>query len=89
MYSTLKCIHDHIVRQDRLYEKSVQYTEFRIEDLNTLLHLQVRHLRCVLCKMADSVGLSKHNSRSIVFNGLTMTCFGRAWPSSGHKLFLK
>jgi len=35
-------------------------------------------------------GLSKHNCRSIVFIGLTMTtCFGRAWTSSGHKLVYK
>jgi len=33
--------------------------------------------------------LSKNNCRCIVFIGLTMTCFGRAWPSSGHKLGYK
>jgi hypothetical protein len=33
------------------------------------------------------VGPSKHNCRKNVFIGLRMTtCFGRAWPSSGHKL---
>ena len=36
------------------------------------------------------VGPSKHNCLSIVFIGFTMTtCFGRAWPSSGHKLDYK
>jgi hypothetical protein len=38
----------------------------------------------------DKVGVSKHKCRIIVFIGLTMTtCFGRAWPSSGHKLCYK
>jgi hypothetical protein len=36
------------------------------------------------------VGLPKHYCRRILFIGLTMTtCFGRAWPSSGHKLSYK
>jgi hypothetical protein len=49
-------------------------------------NLQVRHPHCVSCKMGERVGLSKHNCRSIVFIGLTMTtCFGLAWPSSGYK----
>jgi hypothetical protein len=46
--------------------------------------LQVLHPRCVLCKWGW-VGPSKHNCRRIVFISLTKTtCFGRAWPSSGH-----
>ena len=41
-------------------------------------------------KIEGRVGPSKHNCRSIVFIGLTITtCFGRAWPSSGHKLSYK
>jgi hypothetical protein len=52
--------------------------------------LQARHPSCVFCKMGERVGLSKHNCRSIVFIGLTVTtCFGRAWPSSGNKLVYK
>jgi hypothetical protein len=36
------------------------------------------------------VGLSKHNCHRILFIGLTMTtCFGQAWPSSGHKVSYK
>lgn len=38
IYSNFHCIHDHTVNQDRRYDRSVQRTDFDIEDLNTLLH---------------------------------------------------
>ena len=40
--------------------------------------------------LGEKVGLSKHNCRNIVIIKLIMTTgFGRAWPSSGHKLVIK
>jgi hypothetical protein len=54
------------------------------------MYLQVRHYHCVLCKMGERMGVSKHNCHRTVFIGLTMTtCFGRALPPSGHKLVYK
>jgi len=50
-----------------------------------------RKLKIVLClvPIEGRMGPPKHKCR-IVFIGLTMTtCFGRAWPSSGHKLGYK
>jgi hypothetical protein len=64
--------------------------QFGGHTVNVATVLQFRHPPCVLCIDRWEVGLSKPNGRRILFIGLTITtCFGRARPSSGHKLCYK